>query len=152
MYSPPSDPRKSSNHHPRRHWPSDVQSEKILALVGCRTRACMSDPRDLVVAVLVPPPLDTPASPSSLASPPPPFCLRPPPLSSRPSPSFPSSSLRLPRLKTCRRHPSLQATPQVSATAAQASRHLVSCTSCSTPRQSALACVQTLVGYAFDCI
>lgn len=78
MYSPPSDPRKSSNHHPRRHWPSDVQSEKILALVGCRTRACMSDPRDLVVAVLVPPPLDTPASPSSLASPPPPFCLCPP--------------------------------------------------------------------------
>ena len=52
MYSQPSDPRKSSNHHPRRHWPSDVQSEKILALVGRQTRACacMSDPRDLVVA------------------------------------------------------------------------------------------------------
>ena len=96
----------------------------------------------------IPPPH---ASPSSLASLLPPFFVSAP-LSSRPSPSSPPSSPRSPRLKTCRRHPSLQATRPVGATAAQAYRHLVSCTSCSTPRQSALACAQTLVGYAFDCI
>jgi hypothetical protein len=121
-------------------------------LVGCRTRACActSDPRDLVVVPVPPPTRHTSFAFVARLVTATFFSL--PPLSSRPSPSSLPSSPRSPRLKTCRRHPPLQPTPQVRATAAQATCHLVSCTSCLTPRQSALARVRTLVGYAFDCI